>query len=107
LNGQKVSTKIPSGLLTIDRILMGAERKSHYVTEESKKMTAYHEGGHALVALHTKGAMPLHKVTIMPRGQALGITFQLPEQDKGEYCHGRKAVAYDRLLYSSRILGND
>jgi len=63
---------------------MGAERKSHYVTEESKKMTAYHEGGHALVALHTKGAMPLHKVTIMPRGQALGITFQLPEQDKGE-----------------------
>jgi ATP-dependent metalloprotease len=67
----------------VDRILMGAERKSHYVTEESKKMTAYHEGGHALVALHTKGAMPLHKVTIMPRGQALGITFQLPEQDKG------------------------
>jgi ATP-dependent metalloprotease len=43
---------------------MGAERKSHYVTEESKKMTAYHEGGHALVALHTKGAMPLHKVYV-------------------------------------------
>ena len=47
-----------------DRILMGAERKSHYVTEESKKMTAYHEGGHALVALHTPGAMPLHKVYV-------------------------------------------
>lgn len=43
---------------------MGAERKSHYVTEESKKMTAYHEGGHALVALHTPGAMPLHKVYV-------------------------------------------
>ncbi|WVN89778.1 uncharacterized protein L203_105008 [Cryptococcus depauperatus CBS 7841] len=68
-----------------DRILMGAERRSHYVTEESKRATAYHEGGHALVALHTSGAMPLHKVTIMPRGQALGITFQLPEQDKDSY----------------------
>ncbi|ODN83092.1 hypothetical protein L202_01305 [Cryptococcus amylolentus CBS 6039] len=68
-----------------DRILMGAERKSHYVTEASKRATAYHEGGHALVALHTPGAMPLHKVTIMPRGQALGITFQLPEQDKDSY----------------------
>ncbi|ORY28044.1 P-loop containing nucleoside triphosphate hydrolase protein [Naematelia encephala] len=68
-----------------DRILMGAERRSHYVTDESKRATAYHEGGHALVALHTPGAMPLHKVTIMPRGQALGITFQLPEQDKDSY----------------------
>nr|XP_019007835.1 ATP-dependent metalloprotease [Kwoniella pini CBS 10737]OCF46616.1 ATP-dependent metalloprotease [Kwoniella pini CBS 10737] len=68
-----------------DRILMGAERRSHFVTEESKRATAYHEGGHALVALHTPGAMPLHKVTIMPRGQALGITFQLPEQDKDSY----------------------
>lgn len=48
--------------LTTDRILMGAERRSHYVTEESKRATAYHEGGHALVALHTPGAMPLHKV---------------------------------------------
>lgn len=48
-----------------DRILMGAERKSHYVTEASKKMTAYHEGGHALVALHTPGAMPLHKVYVL------------------------------------------
>lgn len=46
----------------IDRILMGAERRSHYVTEESKRATAYHEGGHALVAMHTPGAMPLHKV---------------------------------------------
>lgn len=52
---------------------MGAERKGHYVTAEAKKMTAYHEGGHALVALLTPGAMPLHKVTVLPRGQALGI----------------------------------
>jgi ATP-dependent Zn protease len=56
-----------------DRIMMGAERKSHFVTDEAKKMTAYHEGGHALVALLTPGAMPLHKVTVLPRGQALGI----------------------------------
>lgn len=65
-----------------DRILMGAERRSHYVTEEAKKATAYHEGGHALVAMFTPGAMPLHKVTVMPRGHALGLTFQLPEADK-------------------------
>lgn len=51
-----------STTLIADRILMGAERRSHYVTEESKRATAYHEGGHALVALHTPGAMPLHKV---------------------------------------------
>jgi ATP-dependent metalloprotease len=91
--------------LTTDRILMGAERRSHYVTEESKKMTAYHEGGHALVALHTKGAMPLHKVTIMPRGQALGITFQLPEQDKGEF-KSRQVLttdSYTRREFSAMI----
>ncbi|CED84429.1 atp-dependent peptidase [Phaffia rhodozyma] len=68
-----------------DRIMMGAERKSHFVTPESKRMTAYHEGGHALVALLTPGSMPLHKVTVLPRGQALGITFQLPEMDRDSY----------------------
>ena len=55
-----------------DRILMGAERRSMVVNEEVRKVTAYHEGGHALVALYTNGAMPLHKVTCMPRGHALG-----------------------------------
>ncbi|KAK1923181.1 ATP-dependent peptidase [Papiliotrema laurentii] len=81
-----------------DRILMGAERKSHFVTEESKKATAYHEGGHALVAMHTPGAMPLHKVTIMPRGQALGITFQLPEQDKDSYTRREYSAMIDVAL---------
>lgn len=52
---------------------MGAESKSRYIDEEVKKMTAYHEGGHALVALYTDGAMPLHKVTCVPRGHALGV----------------------------------
>lgn len=65
-----------------DKILMGAERRSAVITDESKKLTAYHEGGHALVAYYTPGAMPLHKATIMPRGAALGMTVQLPEMDK-------------------------
>ena len=65
-----------------DKILMGAERRSAVITDESKRITAYHEGGHALVAYYTPGAMPLHKATIMPRGSALGVTIQLPEMDK-------------------------
>jgi ATP-dependent metalloprotease len=65
-----------------DKIIMGAERKSAVITEENKILTAYHEGGHALVAHYTPGAMPLHKATIMPRGTALGMTVQLPEMDK-------------------------
>jgi ATP-dependent metalloprotease len=64
-----------------DRIVMGAERKSAYIDEKNKLLTAYHEGGHALTALYTEGAMPLHKVTCVPRGHALGITSQLPEGD--------------------------
>jgi ATP-dependent Zn protease len=52
---------------------MGAERRSSYIDEKVKRLTAYHEGGHALTALYTDGAMPLHKVTCMPRGHALGI----------------------------------
>jgi ATP-dependent metalloprotease len=65
-----------------DKILMGAERRSAVIQQKDKIMTAYHEGGHALVALFTPSADPLYKATIMPRGHALGITFQLPELDK-------------------------
>jgi len=64
-----------------DRIMMGAERKSAVISEENMKLTAYHEGGHAIVALNTKGAMPLHKATIMPRGSSLGMVIQLPDKD--------------------------
>lgn len=65
-----------------DRVLMGAEKKSMIVQDKDKLLTAYHEAGHALVGLYSKTTDPLYKVTIMPRGQALGITFRLPEMDK-------------------------
>ncbi|XP_020519372.1 ATP-dependent zinc metalloprotease FTSH 11, chloroplastic/mitochondrial isoform X2 [Amborella trichopoda] len=65
-----------------DRIVMGTERKTMFVSEESKKLTAYHESGHAIVAYNTAGAHPIHKATIMPRGSALGMVTQLPSSDE-------------------------
>jgi len=65
-----------------DKVLMGAERKSMAMSEEEKKLTAYHEGGHALVALTVPSADPVHKATIIPRGRALGMVMQLPEGDR-------------------------
>jgi cell division protease FtsH len=65
-----------------DKVLMGAERRSMLLTDEEKRVTAYHEAGHAIVAALRKHADPLHKVTIIPRGMALGVTMQLPEDDK-------------------------
>jgi cell division protease FtsH len=68
-----------------DKVLMGVERRSMILSEDEKKNTAYHEGGHALVAAMTPGTDPLHKVTIIPRGMALGLTMQLPIDDKHTY----------------------
>ena len=65
-----------------DKVLMGAERKSMAMSEEEKRMTAYHEGGHAIIALKTPQADPVHKATIIPRGRALGMVMQLPEGDR-------------------------
>jgi cell division protease FtsH len=68
-----------------DKVLMGAERRSLIISDDEKKATAYHEAGHALVAFMLPEADPLHKVTIIPRGRALGVTQQLPEDDKHTY----------------------
>ena len=68
-----------------DKVMMGLERKSMILSEEEKRSTAYHESGHALVARMLPGADPLHKVTIIPRGRALGLTQQLPEDDRHTY----------------------
>ncbi|MBV9419477.1 MAG: ATP-dependent zinc metalloprotease FtsH, partial [Alphaproteobacteria bacterium] len=65
-----------------DKVMMGAERRSMVMTEDEKKLTAYHEAGHALCMLYAEGHEPLHKVTIVPRGRALGVTMFLPERDK-------------------------
>ncbi|MBL25603.1 MAG: cell division protein FtsH [Rhodospirillaceae bacterium] len=65
-----------------DKVMMGTERRSMVMTEEEKKLTAYHEAGHALVMLRVPGHEPVHKVTIIPRGRALGVTMFLPERDK-------------------------
>ncbi len=68
-----------------DKILMGRERRSMLLSDEEKKITAYHEGGHALAAKLLPGTDPVHKVSIIPRGRALGITMQLPEEDRHNY----------------------
>lgn len=68
-----------------DKVLMGAERKSMMLSEEEKRITAYHEAGHALMAKLLPGADPVHKVTIIPRGRALGVTMQLPTDDRHNY----------------------
>jgi len=65
-----------------DKIMMGSERKSMVMTEEEKKLTAYHEAGHAIVAIHEKESDPIHKATIIPRGRALGLVMRLPEGDR-------------------------
>jgi len=81
-----------------DKILMGAERKSSLMTEESRKCTAYHEGGHAIMAIKTKGADPIHKATIMPRGNALGVTHQLPEGDQTSRSRQQMFARMDVLM---------
>jgi cell division protease FtsH len=71
-----------------DKVLMGSERRSIVISEEEKRNTAYHEAGHTIVALKVPHADPIHKVTIIPRGMALGVTQQLPESDR--YMHTRE-----------------
>jgi len=79
-----------------DKVMMGTQRKSMILSDEEKEVTAYHEAGHALVAIKTKGADPVHKITIIPRGRALGVTMQLPIDEKHgykrSYVEGRLAI---------------
>ena len=85
-----------------DKVMMGAERRSMIISEKEKEITAYHEAGHALVARLLPGADPIHKVTIIPRGRALGLTMQLPVDEK--YTHAR-GYLLDRIaiLFGGRV----
>jgi cell division protease FtsH len=88
--------------LAKDKVLMGVERKSMIISDKEKRMTAYHEAGHAIVAALLEHADPLHKVTIIPRGRALGVTMQLPEGDR--HTHTREFLeAQIAILMGGRI----
>lgn len=97
-----------------DKVMMGVQRKSVILSEEEKKLTAYHEAGHALVASKIEGADPIHKVSIIPRGQALGMTMQLPIDERHgyskKYVEGRLAIllggrASERKIFNELTTG--
>jgi cell division protease FtsH len=85
-----------------DKVMMGTERKSMVMTEDEKKMTAYHEAGHAIVALHEPASDPIHKATIIPRGRALGMVMRLPERDSYSY-HRDKMYANLAVSMGGRV----
>jgi cell division protease FtsH len=85
-----------------DKVLMGTERKSMVMTEDEKRMTAYHEAGHAIVALHEPASDPIHKATIIPRGRALGMVMRLPERDSYSY-HRDKMYANLAVAMGGRV----
>lgn len=92
-----------------DKVLMGGERKTMVMTEETRRNTAYHEAGHAIAAMFTNGATPLYKATILPRGRALGVTFQLPEMDKHDItkqeCFARLDVCMGGKIAEEMLYG--
>ena len=94
-----------------DKVMMGAERRSLAMSDEEKKLTAYHEGGHALVALHVEGSDPIHKATIIPRGRALGLVMRLPERDQLSVTRQKMmadlCVAFGGRLAEELIFGHD
>ncbi|TNE61933.1 MAG: ATP-dependent metallopeptidase FtsH/Yme1/Tma family protein [Alphaproteobacteria bacterium] len=94
-----------------DKVMMGTERRSMVMTDEEKKNTAYHEGGHALVSLHCPTSDPIHKATIIPRGRALGMVMRLPERDvysqSRQKMHDNLAVAMGGRVAEEVIFGHD
>ena len=94
-----------------DKVLMGTERRSMVMSEEEKELTAYHEAGHALVGLYVPGNDPLHKVTIIPRGRALGVTMNLPERDrltfKKSEIEAKLAMMYGGRVAEQLIYGDE
>ncbi|EDL48360.1 ATP-dependent zinc metalloprotease FtsH [Erythrobacter sp. SD-21] len=94
-----------------DKVMMGAERRSMVMTEDEKKMTAYHEAGHALVSLNEPASDPIHKATIIPRGRALGMVMRLPERDNYSYhrdkMHANLAVAMGGRVAEEIIFGHE
>lgn len=94
-----------------DKVMMGTERRSMAMTEDEKKLTAYHEGGHALVAIHCPASDPIHKMTIIPRGRALGMVMRLPEKDEysqsREKMHDSLAIAMGGRVAEEIIFGYD
>jgi cell division protease FtsH len=94
-----------------DKVMMGAERKSLVMTEEEKMLTAYHEGGHAILALNVPATDPVHKATIIPRGRALGMVMQLPERDKlsmsYEQMTSRLAIMMGGRVAEEIVFGRD
>lgn len=91
--------------------MLGAERKSLVMREEERRLTAYHEAGHAVCAIHVKGNDPLHKVTIVPRGRALGLAFTLPEDDRvsvtRQQIEARLVMAYGGRVAEELIFGRN
>jgi cell division protease FtsH len=85
-----------------DKVMMGAERRSMVMTEDEKKMTAYHEAGHAIVSVHEPASDPIHKATIIPRGRALGMVMRLPERDSYSY-HRDKMLANLSVSMGGRV----
>ncbi len=94
-----------------DKVMMGAERRSMVMTDDEKRMTAYHEAGHAIVALHEPASDPIHKATIIPRGRALGMVMRLPERDSyslhRDKMHANLAVAMGGRVAEEVIFGYD
>jgi cell division protease FtsH len=94
-----------------DKVFLGAERRSMVMTEDDKKLIAYHEGGHAIIALNEKASDPIHKATIIPRGRALGVVWTLPEKDKHsetrEYMEANISKAMGGRVAEEMIFGHD